>query len=353
MRWRSMAALSQCFPLAPLQRVMLRDSLAEPGAGHHVEQAEIRFARGVTSARVRAAWAETVARTEALRVAFTLDEFGFEPAVSVELAVAGTGWEDGRASDRQRPLLEPRRVPWRAVYWPEDRRFLWTFHHALLDGRSIVRVLQNFIQRVGGGTGETLALARWNPPSREEVTLARALFSEIPPPPKFTKPGDADGPAVRHLGRPSDQIDAPFLIGAWGRASAEAAGVETVWVEQVRAGAPQPGTAGFTMNTLPLRLGGGESTAGLRARLHAMRAIERVSAEDFPPGEFPEGGSVIMIERATPAHLAAGDVVESLILHEAKGETLLATAFLLPDLRLEVEGPDRHELLRRWVKALA
>ena len=133
---------------------------------------------------------------------------------------------------------------------------------------------------------------------------------------------------------------------------AEAAGVEMVWVEQVRAGAPQPGTSGFTMNTLPLRLGGGESTASLRARLHAMRAIERVSAEDFPPGEFPEGGSVIMIERATLAHLAAGDVVESLILHEAEGETSLATAFLLPELRLEVEGPDRHVMLQRWVEAL-
>ena len=60
--------------LAPLQRVMLRDSLAEAGAGHHVEQVEILFARGPILGRVAAAWAETVARTAALRVAFVMDD---------------------------------------------------------------------------------------------------------------------------------------------------------------------------------------------------------------------------------------------------------------------------------------
>ena len=59
--------------LAPLQRVMLRDSLAEGDAGHHVEQVEIVFAPGAWRDRVAASWAETVARTEALRIAFSFE----------------------------------------------------------------------------------------------------------------------------------------------------------------------------------------------------------------------------------------------------------------------------------------
>ncbi len=347
-----MAAPPERPPLAPLQRVMLRDSLAEPRAGHHVEQVEIQFAPGVSAAQVVSAWEKTVARTEALRVAFTLNDFSLEAAAPGELSITAEDWENWLETDRKRPLLEARRVPWRAVYWPEERRFVWTFHHALLDGRSITRVLQNFLERVSGRAGETLALSKWSPPSREEVEMARESFGEIPPPPELGKSIEPGGAAVRCLGPGSCKADAALLIWAWGRALAAAAGGEAVWVEQVRAGAPQPGSAGFSMLTLPLRLGGGESADELRGRLLAMRAIERVSVEDFPPGEFPEGGSVIMIERATPAHQMACDAVESLALHEAQGETLLATAYLLPDLRLEVEGPGRHEILERWLRAL-
>ena len=59
--------------LAPLQRVMLRDSLAAGDAGHHVEQVEIVLAPGAMRQRVAAAWAETVARTAALRTAFLIE----------------------------------------------------------------------------------------------------------------------------------------------------------------------------------------------------------------------------------------------------------------------------------------
>lgn len=331
---------------------MLRDSLAEPRAGHHIEQVEIRFVPGVSAARVISAWEKTVAWTEALRMAFMLNDFSLEIASPGAVKICAEDWENWMESDRRHPLLEAERVPWRAVYWPADRRFVWTFHHALLDGRSITRVLQNFLERVSGRAGEVLALSRWSVPSREEVEMAREIFGEVPPLTELEKSTDTDGPAVHCLGADSCKSDATLLIWAWGRALAAAAGVEMVWVEQVRAGAPQPGTAGFTMHTLPLRLGGGESADELRARLLAMRAIERVSAEDFPPGEFPEGGSVIMIERATLQQQTACAAVESLTLHEAKGETRMATAHLLPDLRLEVEGPGRHEMLERWLRAL-
>lgn len=366
--------------LAPLQRVMLRDSLAEPDAGHHVEQVEILFARGPVRGRVAAAWEETVARTAALRVAFvtasgnpvgrefvTLQNFlnQHEPLPA--------SWESWRQADRTRPLLEPHEVPWRAVYWPEEGRFIWTFHHALLDGRSLARVLRDFLERLAGGNPEPLTVAEWRAPTAESLALAERIFrDDAARSLEMSFPDEAAGPAVRCMGNDFAQrleslaaamevTAATVLIWAWGQALMEISGAGEVLVEQLRAGAPQPGTAGFTMNTLPVTVRRADddvarSLREFRARLLALRAIESVSPEDFAPGVFPDtngpSDSVIMVERGTLRHLVDGDFVESLVLHEAKGETLMATAHVLPDLRLEVEGPGRHDLLRGWVGAL-
>ncbi len=370
--------------LAPLQRVMLWDSLAAGGAGHHVEQVEILLFPGLTGARVVAAWEETVAHTQALRTAF-LTVGGMpagleavEPGEILDQAQSvPLSWESWLASDRLRPLLAPHAVPWRAVYWHEARRFIWTFHHALLDGRSIARVLRAFLRRVGGRDADDLALSEWRKPSLRMVALAERMFREmaaIPAPAEQEFSAAPHGQAVRRLGNAfatrlealaaaMDVTAATILTWAWGQTLAEASGTAAVLVEQLRAGAPQPGTAGFTMNTLPLaihRAAPGElrkSLRDLRARLLELRKIEAVSPDDFASGVHPNmdgpGASVIMIERATLQHtVGAPDLVESLVLHESKGETLMATAYLLPDLRLEVEGPGRRDLLDRWIEVL-
>lgn len=366
--------------LAPLQRVMLRDSLADEGAGHHVEQVEILFAHGPARGRVAAAWEETVARIAALRVAFVTAHGN---AVGREFVTLRNflnpreplpaSWESWREADRARTLLAPHEVPWRAVYWPEEGRFIWTFHHALLDGRSLARVLRDFLERLAGGNPEPLAVAEWRAPTAESLALAERIFRDgAARPIEMDFPADAAGPAVRCLGNDfalrleslaaaMEVTAATLLIWAWGQALMEISGAGAILVEQLRAGAPQPGTAGFTMNTLPvlIRRAGDDvarSLRELRARLLALRAIESVSPEDFAPGVFPDtngpSGSVIMVELGTLCHLAGRNFVESLVLHEAKSETLTATAHVLPDLRLEVEGPGRHDLLRGWVRVL-
>jgi hypothetical protein len=370
--------------LAPLQRVMLWDSLASPGAGHHVEQVEIVPAPGLTGARVVAAWQETVARTEALRTAFLTANgmpVGLEsvdPGNPVDQAQAvPPSWDSWLESDRLRPLLAPHEVPWRAVYWHEARRFTWTFHHALLDGRSIARILRGFLERLGGRHADDLVRSEWREPSPEMIARACRMFREmavIPEPAAMEFPPEPTGQAFRGLGKDfatrleslaaaMEVTAATILTWAWGQALAEATGTDAVLVEQLRAGAPQPGTAGFTMNTLPLvihRAAPGEAEKGLRdlrARLLVLREIESISPDDFPPGVFPNmdgpGSSVIMIERGTLLHTAgATDLVESLVLREGKGETLMATAYLQPELRLEVEGPGRHHLLEAWIGVL-
>lgn len=368
--------------LAPLQRVMLRDSIAAGDAGHHVEQVEIRFSSQVDPGRVISAWKETVARTEALRISFLIENgnpAGWEPASPDPGPADGgplpTAWEMWSEEDRCSPLLFQHQVPWRTVFWQQEGRFVWTFHHALLDGRSITRILRAFLDRVDGNPAESLALSRWQPPDQEMKRLGDELFRRTfaaPEAKASAPPAETPGgfPAVRCLGCDSmtklesqaarmDVTPATILIWAWGQALAKASGQEAVVMEQVRAGTPQEGTAGFTMGLLPVsvRRGEVESLRELRSQLLDFRQIESMGPEDFSPGVFPHvdgrWNSVIMIERGTPGYLIGKrPSVESLTLHEARGETLMATACLQPDLRLEVEGPGRHVLLEGWIEVL-
>jgi hypothetical protein len=111
------------------------------------------------------------------------------------------------------------------------------------------------------------------------------------------------------------------------------------------------------MNVLPLMIPRSPVTAlpALRSELLSMRRFESVSPEDFPPGIYPdtEAAPVIMVERSTLRHaLGHPELIESVTLHEHPASIPSATAFLLPDLRLEVEGPHRHALLDRWSTVL-
>ena len=364
---------------------MLRNSLAAQSAGHHVEQVEIHFTPGEWRARVAAAWEETVAKTEALQVAFIFnagESSGMElispPAMVIQQGSLSEPWDSWLAEDRRRALLRPHQAPWRAIYWPDDGRFLWTVHHALLDGRSITAVLRAFITRLASGEAEELALSKWHPPSVEVIARAGKMFQEDFPvsAPVFSQSDNSSGDlAVRHLGeafrekleQTSADLEittATILIWSWGQALAESSGAESVIVEQVRSGAPQPSTAGFAMHTLPVlvsRAAEGDSIRRhlqeFRARLLSLRVIEGVSQEDFLPGVFPDvnhsGSSVIMVERGTLQHLLGDSkMVGAVQLHESKGESLMATAHILPDLRLEVEGQGRRELLQAWIRVL-
>lgn len=361
--------------LAPLQKLMLRDSLAGEGSGYHVEQLEITFSVELGSKRVAAAWAETVAATAALQMAFGV-EAGWEIArhggqFREERGLA-EAWPEWRESERCRALLVPATAPWRVAWWPEARKFIWTFHHALLDGRSIARVVQNFLTRLGGGAAAPLALAEWQPPTPAAVALAEEIFRvTLANLERGGSPVESidRSAAKRVLGRElaqdlaaaaaaNDFSPAAALTWAWGQALASCAGADAVLVEQVRSGPPQPGTAGFTMNTLPVLIHPGTSLPGFRRQLLALREIEQVSAEDFAPGLFPDlsGSSVIMVERGDLRHqvggAACGNLVGSLRLHEPPAQALTASARLLPDLQLEVEGPGRQVLLEEWARRI-
>ena len=363
--------------LAPLQEVMLRDSYHAPDSGYHVEQVEIVFSCEFKPERISAAWIETVAATEALRIAFDFTlgiPAGFRFASEIpNMRIADAepdSWEQWRESDRCLRLLSPDRAPWRIVYWPTQRRLVWTFHHALLDGRSISRILHSFLSRLAGEPAQKLRLSNWFPPTPESIEQAAGIFGEMSDFSALPEESVSSDPAVVCLGSrffetlqalaAENQTTVPTLITwAWGQAIADLTGTAEVIVEQVRAGAPQPGTAGFTMNLLPLRIQKSSLSKlpAFQKQLLALRTIESVSCDDFPCGVYPDtdalGASTLMVEHATLKHSVGHfDLLENLILHERKADNTLATAYLLPDLRLEVEGPGRHELLAAWIAVL-
>lgn len=381
--------------MAPLQSAMWRDSLLHRD-GRNIEQVEIRFREGVEKGRVVAAWRATVMATAALRQRFLSGDG--EPVGSY---LSGTVaeplvlsddvphvWSEWLATDRTIPLAEGGQ-PWRAVYFPDARTFVWTFHHALLDGRSISRILRAFIERIeGAGDPGSLELATHSK-ADTEVLAAAAIFHkeacagveelrlEFP-----ADPLGAPAKVTRRLGAQLvDALEAaasrwevtvPTLVTwAWGQAVTRLSGSGKTAVGQIRAGAPQPGCAGFSMNTVPLaieRFDGGDIGVALqqfRDQWLALRAFETISPGCLPAGTFdpqtgPWPGGVVMVERGALAdQVGGGNVIDAIRLHEYAGETLLASAWIRPDLDLEVEtdgsrfgGHAAQVMIEQWASVL-
>ncbi len=162
---------------------------------------------------------------------------------------------------------------------------------------------------------------------------------------------------LESLAKSLDLTVPTIITWAWGRTLASEWQVPCVVLEQLRAGRPQPDTAGFTMNTVPVVVGLDDRDSALqnlkafRQQVLGLREVENVRIEDFHPAPAPNR-SVIMVEHQTLAHQLVGEIIEAVKLHEAEGEALAATAHVLPDLRLVVEGPGRHRYLEAWAELL-
>lgn len=372
--------------LAPLQQIMLRDSLESGQYGVHVEQLEMVFHQAIPAAQMEAAWATLVTRTEVLRMAFYLPNdapYAWQLAgQSASLTCPSeppASFKDWLEQDRESPLLFPDAPPWRAIFWESQQRFIWTFHHALLDGRSITGIVSRFLEiLLENQTPPECDVTRWTPPDAAMLSKAKDYFQKMfhlplpqhsfPPPccihPKLEVV--LDQKLTHDLATLSRQLEvstATLLLWAWAQAVARVAGMDFAFFEQVRCGSPPNDHLGFSMNTLPLLISRcshgdvGKEIQSLRKHLHFLREIEAIA-----PGELPlevqelalsPWASVVMIESSSLETLAAAHpAVRSIILHECPGASLTASAFLSPDLRLEVEGPANQELLKNWVHVL-
>lgn len=138
---------------------MWRAHVARSQSGTDVEQVVVHFREVLDLEKFRVAWSLVVVRTPILRMRFVWDREGEPRQVVVpQVEVAWTvldgcrlgsdhrdqQWEDSLKSDRRQgfdlrtaPLL---RFAWQKLGQAESR-LLWTFHHILLDGRSMPMVL--------------------------------------------------------------------------------------------------------------------------------------------------------------------------------------------------------------------
>jgi hypothetical protein len=364
---------------------MLRDSWRAVPTDQSIEQLEIEFIDDISSEEIANAWTDIVAQTAALKMAFFVEndyiigwrEVSEIGSIQTILHPIGT-YSEWLAKDRNSLLLQSGKVPWHIHFLPNERRWIWTFHHALLDGRSISKIIIQFLMRLLHGTAPSLlALSSWVPQSVEEITYARNILTRefhkiIPPVTVSFSP--ASGKTLCTLGSLAannlDQLSdlwgvtaSTILTWSWGQAVMRASRGAFAIVEQLRCGAPQAATAGFTMNTIPFVIQRASidpmehQLLRFSQKLLELRSIETTSPDNLPREvlELTKGSwsSVIMTDHATLDHqVSSFPKVKSIALHEYASESLTAAAWKSPNLHLEVEGPENHKLVHYWAEEI-
>ena len=152
------------FPLSPMQQGMLFHYLKEPHSGVDIEQLVIHLPQAIDGRRLEAAWHWLVQRHDILRARFIWESVeGPQQEVLPEVAVP-FALRDGRQlskcdqddllksfleTDRllgfeldHPPLLRLTLFQWTEVSFS----LVWTFHHALLDGRSYPVLLREVFE---------------------------------------------------------------------------------------------------------------------------------------------------------------------------------------------------------------
>ncbi|MFN8481455.1 MAG: amino acid adenylation domain-containing protein [Anaerolineae bacterium] len=157
---RDDAAIEAVYPLSPLQAGMLFHNLLGVAAGVDVQQIVGVLRERLSLPLFEQAWRQAAARHAVLRTAFRWSgSEGLAQAVyrEVALPIAFEDWRSVPADEQPSRLTRYCRDDWRrgfaldrpplmrltVVQWADaEFRFVWTFHHALLDGRSYDLLLQ-------------------------------------------------------------------------------------------------------------------------------------------------------------------------------------------------------------------
>ena len=188
------------YPLSPMQQGMLFHYLKEPHSGVDIEQLVVHLPEAIDAIRLEAACEWLVGRHAILRTRFTWEDVE-QPQqevlanVAVEFRVELTepsGEEARRArlasflqADRLRgfdlnraPMLRFTLFPWAQ----QSFTLVWTFHHALLDGRTYPTLLRELFEAYAELTDGAVS-ARPEPPEYQRYIewLATQDFSAAEP----------------------------------------------------------------------------------------------------------------------------------------------------------------------------
>ncbi|HEX6003661.1 MAG TPA: amino acid adenylation domain-containing protein, partial [Burkholderiales bacterium] len=358
-------ALVDSYPLSPIQAGMLFHAVGRPVPGVDIEQVVIALAEHVEEACFMAAWERVIARHGILRSRFRwlgLDQPVQDVMDHVGLPLHAHDWRGSVAAENEQRfaalLAEDRnrgfdlnRAPLMrltlARFADAEYRVLWTFHHALLDGRSFVTVLHEvFTLYEAALRGETAVLPAPHPyreyidwlqgidhdSAREHWCAALAGF-RAPTPLVVARHGEALPASGVYLGNHAVAL-APDLTAALDVRAGEAAVtlnnlVQAAWAlllgrysgeSDVVFGATRAcrksamggadDRVGLFINTLPLRVAidpGAELgpwLRALRAQQIALRDYEhtplaRVQAWSEVPGGTPLFETLVVYEHQT------------------------------------------------------
>ncbi|MDN4544791.1 amino acid adenylation domain-containing protein [Pseudomonas sp. C32] len=163
------------YPLSPMQQGMLFHSVQDGDSGLYVNQIEVGV-RGVDGARLREAWADAARRHAILRTAFLWEGdkeplqvvLRDAPSLLTELDWRGLDEQPERVrqlafEERERGFSLNRAPLLRLllVRLEDDRfRLIWTYHHILMDGWSVSRLIGEVLRHYSGEEHEPVAAYR-------------------------------------------------------------------------------------------------------------------------------------------------------------------------------------------------
>jgi amino acid adenylation domain-containing protein/non-ribosomal peptide synthase protein (TIGR01720 family) len=300
------------YPLSPLQEGLLFHSLYAPGSGAYVEQLHATFEGDLDRAAFREAWRRIVAGMPVLRTSFHGDDLP-RPLQAVhrqaEVEIVEEDWRPLAEPERERrfaalvradrlrgfDLARPPLLRWTLVRTGERAwRFLWSHHHALLDGWSYAALIGDFAacyEALAAGREPSL---RARPPYRDFIawlalrdpaadddffgaylagfgvgsTAPTPLAADRPAPALGTVPDPAiaelrlaaaETAALRAAGRARGLTLNTLAQGAWALLLSRASGERDVVFGATVSGRPAelPGVEamlGLFINTLPARV---------------------------------------------------------------------------------------------------
>src|SRR6202140_1298499 len=146
-------SLSGAFALSPMQQGMLFHYLKEPHSGVDIEQIVVQLPEKMDAQRLEMAWQWLVRRHDILRAKFIWEGSETQQEVLPEVVVPFVAHEERGLSEKlqderlklflqadrvrafdlsEAPMLRLTLFQWA----DESFSLVWTFHHALLDGRS-------------------------------------------------------------------------------------------------------------------------------------------------------------------------------------------------------------------------
>lgn len=173
--------IEEAYPLSPMQQGMLFHSLLAPGSGVDIEQLVCELHEALDVIALQRSWQCVIARHPVLRTNFRwqgLDEPQQEVHSVVALPWEEQDWRDVPPGEKEKRLavflrsdrrrgFDMARAPLLRLtlfHWDDaDSRLIWTFHHALLDGRSFAPALREvfaFYEAFRRGEERNLPLPR-------------------------------------------------------------------------------------------------------------------------------------------------------------------------------------------------